>query len=391
MNLPEPSATDLLRSDALLADICTEIEKNNGAISFARYMDRALYTPSLGYYNAQHTVFGTDGDFITAPTLSPLFARCLAQNCATVLNVMPHGCLAEIGAGNGMLARDLLLALQDAETLPRAYYIIEISQPLRQQQHALLQRDCPALLERIHWLDQLPDAFSGIVIANEVLDALPVHCFTIHPQTILERAVGIQDHQLQWLEKPASRLLVNSIEKIREKYELPTGYQSEIRLALTPWIQAIANKLQHGCVLLFDYGYGRREYYHPARQQGTLTCFYRHYRHNNPFCWPGLQDITAHVDFTAVAEAGTDAGLHLTGFTTQAHFLLDSGLLTTSPTQLSPKELFAQAQIIKTLTLPSEMGEVIKVMGFHTDSARAIALPGFSGLQRGDRRHELQV
>lgn len=387
-DLPMPSPAEQRRSDALRDHLHQLIDQHHGFISFSTFMNQALYHPQFGYYQADTMEIGRTGDFITAPEISPLFGQCLAHQCAQLFQTVTAPQLLEIGAGTGKLASDLLLTLDQLGALPDRYYIVEISKILRQKQQRQLSQTIPALMNRLVWLDTLPAQFNGIIIANEVLDALPVDCF--HVGTPLsERGVGWDNGQLVWrLATPASPQLLALASQYCQTYHLPTGYTSEIPAALPAFIQSLANRLTQGVVLLADYGYGRAEYYHPERRHGTLTCFYQHHRHDNPLRQPGLQDITAHVDFTLVAEQATDHDLSLIGYTSQAAFLLGCGLLDLAAKiekDLTPSQIFTLHQAIKTLTLPTEMGERIKIMALGKD----VGLPPLIGFRLQDRRREL--
>jgi SAM-dependent MidA family methyltransferase len=338
IQVPTPAAQQ--RSDALSALIQHDIQQNNGFIPFSHFMNLALYHPTWGYYQAEEMALGRQGDFTTAPEISPLFAYALAQQCAAILPQLLVRDLLEVGAGSGRLAGDLLLALNQCNQLPEHYYIVELSTSLRQQQQAWLQMTHPELFSRIIWLDTLPISFKGIIIANEVLDALPVDCFQI-ADTIQERGVTWTGTQFDWHLRPADSVFAEPIAELQTTYHLPNGYRSEINFQLALFIQLLGQSLQHGVILFADYGYGQREYYHPERNEGTLTCFYQHRRHANPLILPGLQDMTAHVDFTRVAELALEQECDLLGYTTQAAFLLANGLIKEASRQeayLSPAE-----------------------------------------------------
>lgn len=377
MKTIDPNA--LIRSENLSHLIHQEIKTHGGQIPFARFMELALYAPGLGYYSAGTTPFGHSGDFITAPHISPLFSHCLAQQFSLLLPDLKN--ILEIGAGSGVFAKDVLQKLEKMGNLPENYYIFEISPILCESQKLLFQQECPHLLSRIHWLEELPDHFTGIIFANEVLDALPIHCFQAEEDGIKERCVGFENNQLCWQLAEPSKAMLGRLNL--NELSLPVGYQSELNLGIPNWLQAISSSLDKGVVFLFDYGYGRREYYHPDRTQGTLMCFYQHQKHADPFLHIGLQDITAHVDFTAVVECAMDVGFSLAGYTTQASFLLACGLLELEQ-QTDIVDQYQQNQAIKKLTLPSQMGEVIKVMGLTKDFD--MPLLGFS---LHDRRRDL--
>lgn len=363
--LPLPAAEALAHSAQLGDLICAEIDRAGGSLPFVRFMELALYAPGLGYYRAGTHKFGPSGDFVTAPELSPLFARCLARQCAEVLAETGGGIL-ELGAGSGIMAADLLQELVRLDALPDSYWILELSGELRARQQATLAARVPQLLERVRWLDGLPTDFTGIMVGNEVLDALPVTRFVITAQ-------GPRPLHVRWdgqafvlgagAADPALTAAVAALET-ELGAPLPSGYTSEINQHLPAWIAALAEALAQGVLLLIDYGYPRREYYHPQRTDGTLICHYRQRAHNDPLLWPGLQDITANVDFTAVAEAALAAGLDVTGYTSQAYFLFGCGLETLLAASDPSDTLrhLALAQQVKRLTLPGEMGERFKAI-----------------------------
>jgi SAM-dependent MidA family methyltransferase len=382
--LPQPEAAALAHSQKLTNLIHAEIAGAGGSLSFARFMELALYAPGLGYYSAGSHKLGKMGDFTTAPEISPLFAHCIARQCREILSALSKPAILEIGAGSGQLAFDLLSELAHFNDLTATYFILEISADLRARQQQLLQRLPPDLYSRIHWLDTLPEDFCGIILANEVMDALPVHCFTIKNNFPYERSVkSVADH-FAWHDREPEEPLATALQSLYQNYELQEGYISEINLLLGPWLASLAHSLKQGVILLFDYGYDRRGFYHPERGQGTLQCYFQHHRHENPFTLVGLQDITAHVDFTRVAENADDAGLKVAGYTTQAAFLLACGLLDLAQTDLPPEVLYRQNQAIKTLTLPAQMGELVKVIALTRD----VEFP-LLGFTMYDRRRDL--
>ncbi len=320
--LPAPTADEQAHSARLAQLIREEIERAGGAIDFARYMALALYAPGLGYYSAGKTKFGAAGDFVTAPEISPLFARCLAVQCAQVLGALGGGDVLEAGAGSGRLALDLLTALDAQGALPNRYYILELSADLRARQAQTLRERAPDLAARVQWLSELPEGFRGVVIANELLDAMPVERFRVGAHGIEQMQVRAQGDRFVWDAHPAPAALAEQVIPL----DLPIGYVSEVNPQAQAWVASIAARLTAGVVLLIDYGFPRAEFYHPDRSQGTLMCHYRHRAHGDPLILVGLQDITAHVDFTAIAESGHDAGLSVLGYTSQAAFLLALGL-----------------------------------------------------------------
>jgi SAM-dependent MidA family methyltransferase len=357
--LPVPSDDALQLSAALVAEIRREIERAGGWIDFARYMELVLYAPGLGYYSAGSTKLGAGGDFTTAPELSRSFARALGLTLDAELVALGSDEVLELGAGSGALAKNLLDTFTKLGRQVR-YSILEPSADLRQRQ----QRALEPFADRVRWLERLPALpFTGVVVANEVLDALPVERFVV--QADGPKAVGVvaRNGQLGWGDArpiPAVAEAVRTIELGLER-PLPTGYRSELSLALPAWLRAIGASIERGSLLFVDYGLVRREYYHDQRADGTLICHYRHRAHDDPFVYPGLQDISAWVDFSACADAAAAAGFAIGGFTTQGQYLLS--VLAALPPELavdlaSPPEQSA----LKTLILPGEMGERFKVM-----------------------------
>jgi SAM-dependent MidA family methyltransferase len=381
-SLPQPSPDQRNLSQKLTQMIVADIEKCGGWISFSRFMELALYAPGLGYYSAGSKKFGAGGDFVTAPEISPLFGRALARQVAQVLREM-GGDVLELGAGTGRLAVDLLQELQRQEALPQHYRILEVSAHLRAVQRETLAAALPeALLSRVEWLEALPDAIEGVVVANEVFDALPVHLVAWRPEGLCERGVCWQDDRFVWQERPLeSSVLLERLVRLA----LPVGYVSEYCLAASALVASLADRLSRGAMLFVDYGFPRREYYHPQRRTGTLMCHYRQHAHDDPFMCPGLQDITAHVDFTMVAESALEHGLDVLGYTTQAQFLMNCGLMEMLA-EVSPEDaaryVSMVAQVQKLLS-PAEMGELFKVIGFGK------GVSGLQGFSQGDKRHTL--
>ncbi|KTD42683.1 class I SAM-dependent methyltransferase [Legionella parisiensis] len=333
------------------------------AIPFVEFMQLALYAPGAGYYSSGLQKLGKQGDFITAPELTPLFGKTLANQCQQILKELESPVLFEFGAGSGALCVALLEHLAEHNSLPEAYYILEVSADLYHRQHELIAQKIPHLAHLVTWLDRWPETpFNGVVLANEVLDAMPVHRFMKTEQGIMESYIALNEQQqLTELFKPChnQRLL----DYINNRLSLPnTPYLSEVNLFIDDWIMNNYHMLKQGVVFLIDYGFPRHEYYHPDRNQGTLMCHYQHRSHPDPLLYPGEQDITAHVDFTHVAEAGQQAGFHIAGFTNQASFLLANGLLSLINTLDSELDQVQAKQAIKQLTLPSEMGELFKVI-----------------------------
>ena len=344
-------------------------------------MEIALHAPGLGYYSAGARKFGAAGDFITAPESGPLFARVLARQAAQVLRSGVVN-IIEFGAGSGRLARDLLAALAALDCLPQRYLILETSAELKARQRDLLEHELPRLASRVAWLDSLPASLSALVIGNEVLDAMPVHIIRTRADGIDELGVTATAAGFEWSARPAAGEVLENARKLNPG----AGYTTEIHLAAAAFVRTLASALSSGVALLIDYGFPAREYYHPQRSAGTLMCHYRHHAHADPLCLPGLQDITAHVDFSALAHVAADAGLDVLGYTNQAQFLINCGItdvLAAAPTEdaAAYAPLAAQAQ---RLTSPAEMGELFKVVAF----GRSFAAP-LIGFARGDKRHAL--
>ncbi len=379
--LPAPEAEALACSDALSRHIADEIAGTGGWIGFDRFMERALYTPAMGYYAGGARKFGAAGDFVTAPELCAAFGQTLAAQVAQLLALSAPR-IIEVGAGSGQLAVDLLGELERRGALPDSYAILELSGELRARQGEKLAARAPHLLPRVSWLERLPTHFDGVVLANEVLDAMPVGLVVWHGDDIAERGVAVDDGRFVWRERPATGALLAKARAVAADRELPPGYLSEIPLAASAWIAEWAAVLGRGALLLIDYGFPRREFYHPQRHAGTLMCHYRHHAHGEPFYLPGLQDITAHVDFTAIVESACGAGLELLGYATQANFLFNCGLtevLARTPTD-DPRSYLALAGAAQKLISPAEMGELFKVMAL----GKGIAEP-LLGFAVGDR------
>jgi len=365
MNISELSVAEVAQQQAMMALLEDEIHQAGGAIPFDHYMELALYAPGLGYYVSGAHKFGKGGDFVTAPEISPYFGCCLAHQCHQVLErAQPQ--ILEFGAGTGIMAAQILAELDELEPgRAVSYLILELSPELQQRQRQTLQEQIPQLSDRVEWITEVPQGFSGVVLANEVLDAMPVHVFRRTPQGLEEQWVSMQEPELKLLWRPAQEELGREVAVIEQEVgELAPGYVSEVNLRLAPWLQMLGERLAQAVVLLIDYGYTRQEYYHRQRNMGTLICHYRHQAHEDVLVRPGLQDITASVDFSAVAGAAEKAGLHVLGFSSQANFLFGCGLetlLAASNPDAVEQHLVAM-QGVKQLILPTAMGERFKVM-----------------------------
>jgi SAM-dependent MidA family methyltransferase len=371
--LPLLNADELVHSRRVIEHIRAFMQQHGGVIGFDAWMRLALYAPGLGYYSAGATKLGSDGDFVTAPEISSLFSRCLARQCADVLRVT-GGEILELGAGSGRMAADVLTELAAIESLPDRYSILEVSADLAERQRARIAELPRELAERVRWLDRWPErVMRGVVLANEVLDAMPVERFVLRnrPSGIDVRAlgVGLCEDGFEWRETSPTPELMHAVADIVEALPmpLPDGYVSEVCLAFHPWMASLAAQLETGVALLIDYGLPRAHLYHPDRAEGTLRCHFRHRAHSDPFINVGLQDITAWVDFTRVAEAADGAGLEVLGFASQAAFLIGAGMesLLSTEMQLAGDDLRRQATLAgeaRRLLLPGEMGEIFKVI-----------------------------
>jgi SAM-dependent MidA family methyltransferase len=382
MSLPEPDSDALAASHALQQLIAAEIAQQSGAIPFARFMELALYAPRVGYYSGGAAKLGKDGDFTTAPEITALFGATLAQAAASIIAQSAPNIL-EFGAGTGKLARDVLTALADAGVAVDSYAIVELSGELRARQQQALKE-----FPQVRWLDGFPDTFSGVVLANEVLDAMPVELVTRTPAGWRQVMVTIEDGRFAFIERaPDAALAAHILRQIPDAADLPVGYLTEVHPVAAGFMATLARMLEggKGAAILFDYGFPAHEYYVDDRSGGTLMCHYRHHAHPDPFYLPGLQDITAHVDFTAMALAAQDAGLDVLAYMSQAAFLLGAGigdlLLRTDPSD--PMRYLPQANAVQKLVSPAEMGELFKVLVV----GKGVELP--AAVARADRSHRL--
>jgi SAM-dependent MidA family methyltransferase len=389
-SLPAPGPSALAQSEALIAQIRSELENAGGWLPFDRYMERALYAPGLGYYSGGARKFGLRGDdgsdFVTAPELSPLFAATLARPIAEALQASGTRDVMEFGAGTGKLAAGLLNALDALGAEFDSYSIVDLSGELRERQRETIAAVAPALLAKVRWLEVLPERFEGVVIGNEVLDAMPVRLFAFTGDVWHERGVVWRDDAFAFDDRPVSSASADLA--LLSEIETSAGddYIAETHEAASAFTRTICTMLARGAVFLIDYGFPRHEYYHAQRAQGTLMCHYRHRAHGDPFLYPGLQDITAHVEFTGIAEAGVEAGADLLGFTSQARFLLNAGI-TEALSEIDPADaakFLPAANAVQKLLSEAEMGELFKVIAF----SRGLddTLQAFSS---GDRSHTL--
>jgi SAM-dependent MidA family methyltransferase len=383
------SPVEARHCNSVRAHLQAQITAAGGWLSFERYMEIVLYAPGLGYYSAGAPKLGGGGDFTTAPEISSLFGACLARQCAQVLEQLPGASILEIGAGSGRLAVDILARLETLGRLPAHYWILEVSADLRDRQQRNLQQRAPHLLQRVRWLDAPPaQGFDGVILANEVLDALPVARFRWRRAGTEELGVSLAAGELAQASRRAPESMSDTCAALAaaaaDQWE--DGYSSEYCPRLTPWTRAVTEALRSGAVLWFDYGLPRAQYYLAQRSEGTLLCHFRQRAHDDPLLFPGLQDITAWVDFTALAEAGASAGYDLAGFTTQAYFLAGLGIDREMRAAAADDEnKFARlANQARQLMLPGEMGERFKAMAW----LRGLDLE-LSGFALQDLRHSL--
>lgn len=388
--LPEPDADELAHSAALVALIQREIAAH-GPLPFSRYMELCLYAPGLGYYSAGRTKFGAAGDFVTAPELGHLFARTLARALAPTLQALGDDAdVVELGGGSGAFAVDALREWAALGVIPKRYRILETSADLVQRQRALAISGLPAALSaRVEWISAPPpDAWQGVLFANEVVDALPATRFAMLGGEVHEEHVTWEDGRLARVDRPADASVATAVRKIEQSLDDPfaDGYRSEILPQLASWIEAVCGTLSTGVALLVDYGYPRREFYLPQRSDGTLVCHYRHRAHADPLHQPGLADITAFVDFTALAEAGVGQGFQFVGYAPQGAFLLASGLaaLIEEAGDLDDLRRLRIVAEAKRLTLPGDMGERFQAIAF----ARGVDDP-LPGLRAADLSRRL--
>jgi SAM-dependent MidA family methyltransferase len=405
MPLPLPDAVALEQSHALADRIAAEIEASGGWIGFDRYMAMALYEPGLGYYASGTRKFGAAGDFVTAPELTPLFGHCVATQVSQWFGEAPRR-VVEFGAGSGALAAQLLEGLQRLDTPADEYWIVELSADLADRQRETVTRLAPGFTDRVRWLDRMPASIEGVVVANELLDAMPARLFETDGRTLGELGVARTADGLAWALREADRRFAAAVDATLARAagqhathrwlaaEAGGRYRSELGEQARAWTATVAAALRHGAMLLIDYGFPAHEYYHPQRSAGTLACHYRHRVHDDPLRWPGLQDITTHVDFTAIADAALSQGLELLGYASQARFLVGCGLLerladeqaigSDGPRPGASIERTRGLAAVQSLLSEAEMGELFKVAAF----GRGIAAPAI-GFQRGDRSASL--
>ena len=386
--LPAPDAESIAQSGRVAAYIRERIAEHDGSISFAEFMQHALYAPGLGYYVSGTRKFGEGGDFVTAPEVSPLFGGVVARQVSQVLHQLDDGQICELGAGSGALAATMLKKLAHLDALPDRYCILEVSADLTLRQQQVFEEQIPEYAARVEWLSEMPKDFTGVIIVNEVADALPVERFTRANGKLQQCRVSVTNGNFGWVLEDAPDILAHAVSEVEESIgcAFPDSYRSEICLALPPWTGDLVRCLREGQIFLFDYGVTRREYYAPDRNDGWLKCHFRHHIHNDPLVLPGIQDLTTFVDFTALASAAHAAGATISGYVSQAHFLLNGGLqeeLADFASLVAEEQLELSRQT-KILTLPGEMGEIVKCIGM---SRGEITKPG--AFREFDRAHTL--
>ncbi len=381
--MPEPDPDAQAHSARVVAHLCAQIAAAGGWIPFARFMHLALYAPGLGYYAAGARKFGAAGDFVTAPESTPLFAQALAVQVAAILEATRVREIVELGAGTGALAPALLDALVTRDAPPSRYVIVDVSPDLRDRQRATIAASVPALADRVQWTDGLPVAIDGAVILNEVLDAVPPHVVARRGGEWFERGVGWRGG-LVWEDRPLPEgsLRASAV----DRFPPAADYTSELNPAAEALIAEIGARMSGGALLIFDYGFPQAELYHPQRSDGTLMGHYRHRAHADPFLWPGLSDLTAHIDFTAMAQAGERGGLTVAGYAPQAGFLVGCGILDRLRDVGDPQSVayIREAAAVQKLLSPAQMGELFKVLALAKSDG--IAWPGFA---LGERSHRL--
>lgn len=386
-SLPSPDSIAQQHSDQLVSLIKQKIDNADGKIDFAEYMNLCLYAPGLGYYSAGSYKLGEKGDFTTAPERSSLFSRSLAQHIIDVLVQITQPSILEFGAGSGKMAADILLELELQQSLPEQYCIIEASADLQYRQRRYLEKTLSTtLFEKIIWLDSLPETFSGVIVANEVCDAMPIQIIRSNASRLSQRFVGYQQQQFIWLDEPISDPDLSERANHIQTLMGHGDFITEVNLTAEAWIASLANSLDQGAMFVIDYGYPQADFYHPQRYAGSLMCYYQHQAHDDPFILQGIQDITAHVDFTGLAQSAFDHSLDVAGFQSQADFLIAGGITdlieqADSVDSLSSLELTTQ---LKQLTLPSAMGESFKALTLTKQLPHVLPR-----LQLADRRYRL--
>ena len=365
-----PPRTDELKSSySLRLRILKRIEDAGGWIDFHEYMQMALYDPEFGYYASGQIRFGESGDFITAPMIGPHFAQCIARQCAEILNSIEQQvsarqvrCILEFGAGTGHMATDILQYFESNQWSLDRYLIIEPNAGLAARQKQRIVSKCPQLIGRVKWLKEIPrGGFCGVVLANEVLDAMPVSRFQMDERGVAKK-MGVVNFKGELKDKISDMPVDSILQERLSCHELDFGYQGDAGLYAEAWVKTVGESIDNGVILLIDYGFPRREFYHWDRNKGTLMCHYKHQSHADPYLYPGLQDITAHIDFTSMAEAGIAVGMEVSGFASQGAFLLSLGLLEQLDSDTVTVDSLNASQEIKKLTLPHEMGELFKVL-----------------------------
>ena len=364
-DLPTPDDASLIHSSIVLEELAKKINTNEGWINFADFMQFILYEPGLGYYSSGTRKLGTGGDFTTAPEISNFFGACLADCMIKILHSCPEQMILEIGAGSGRLAFDILTRLDKQGFVPNQYYILELSADLKDRQQRLLAKLPNNLLEKVTWLDSLPENFiTGIILGNEVLDAMPCRRFRIQDEEIYEIGISCTNQRLIEQDKLADKIIKDSVHKIEKELnrKFANGFISEIRPDYKHWFTTLSSSLVYGAIIFIDYGCSRGEYYSADRSTGTLVCHYQNTAHYDPLFLPGVQDLSAWVDFSLVADVGLKHGFKVESYTSHRDFLLSAGILKLVDQISDQNKRFKINQAVKQLLLPSQMGDTFKFM-----------------------------
>lgn len=380
-SFPPVSSVALANNREVINLLKQAIAKHGGRIRFDQFMEIAMFAPGFGYYDSVNRIFGDDGDFITAPEISSFFGKCLARQVHQLMGVMGHTNILEFGAGSGILAQTILTELEKLGQLPDTYYIYDISPTLRGRQFGKLKRNIPHLLDRVEWLSDIPQDFNGIIIANEVLDAMPVHRVVFQQNgNHKETYITLKDGKLVQEDGPVSSIEIkNEMDSIMHlRPDIKDGYRSEINLVVKDWVARVSKMLGQGVVFLIDYGCTRTEYYEPVNSEGKLICYFQHHPHGDPLLYPGIQDVTSHVDFSLVADAFQKQGLNVAGYTNQSFFLAGCGLesLYQELDSSDEKKLDEESRSLERLIMPNAMGEIFKAIAIAKDID--VDLIGFS-------------
>ena len=388
VGLPQPDKKSLNQSKLVSDFIRSKIKESHGMISFKEFMHYATYAQDIGYYSGDSLNFGKCGDFITAPEESVIFGHSIAKHCASIIESIANASIVEFGAGSGSLAISLLKKMQEMNIKPRNYFIIDISEDLINRQKQKISKDIPELSSLVHWVTKMPENFQGIVIANEVADALPFERFIRADDEVLQVCVTADENRFAYDVIPADKKLNNYVISLEQKNgnRLKNDYLSEVSFEAEQWVKNIARNIDRGMLMIFDYGVSRKEYYSPDKDRGWTQCHFKHYAHNEPLIYPGIQDITTWVDFSLLAEAANSQGMKINGFLNQSQFIINSGIINELENfdQMDTKQQLTLTRQIKLLTLPNQMGENFKCLSLTKDFS-----PRDNDFINGDRSYVL--